>query len=293
MKSQRAWDILERAKVLGLERSIAGSVTVFRSPARMSLCESRFGIREMKLLMKPISSQLGAYTLISTTGVLKREPDTIMNRPWGSEIVFEGVNNIFLWINIATPRALVLNAEWKVCPTQFFRSLTWSAMVRWVSCKNATPTFNFFRWENIRALLIGPFKPLTFQLIHRVEDTLTSALLSFVSSDMCLEREEEEGVESTPHSRKAAVRQQLIQNNSHTKCTKIPFGSIKTCFNTEWTKSSCVNNQTHPNSKNNIKISNVCLQNIGRPLVPYWILNLPGMHRVLTKPLTCERALTF
>ena len=81
MNSKRTFDILERAKVLGLERSIAGSVTVFKSPAKMSLCEFRFGMREVRLLIKLTSSQFGAYMLTSTTGVLKRDPDTITNRP--------------------------------------------------------------------------------------------------------------------------------------------------------------------------------------------------------------------
>ena len=71
------WSVL----VLGLERPIAGSVTVFKSPAKMSLYEFRFGMREVSLLIKLTSSQFGAYTLTSTTGVLKRDPDTITNRP--------------------------------------------------------------------------------------------------------------------------------------------------------------------------------------------------------------------
>ena len=74
-------------KVLGLERSKAKSITVLKSPAKINLCESRFGKREVSLFMKLTSSQFGAYTLASITGVLKSDPDTIMNRPRGSEIV--------------------------------------------------------------------------------------------------------------------------------------------------------------------------------------------------------------
>lgn len=75
---------------------MAESITVLKSPARISQCEFKFRKREVSLFMKMTSSQFGAYMLAITTGVLKSDPDTITNRPWGSEIVWDGVNNIFL-----------------------------------------------------------------------------------------------------------------------------------------------------------------------------------------------------
>lgn len=97
---------------------------MLKSLARISLCEFKFGKREVSLFMKLTSSQFGVYMLASTTGVLNSDPDTITNHPWGSEIVWDGVNNIFVCIKIAAPRALMLKLEWKLCPTQFFLSLT-------------------------------------------------------------------------------------------------------------------------------------------------------------------------
>ncbi len=66
---------------------MAGSITVLKSPAKINPCEFRFGKREVSLFMKLTSSQFGAYILPSITGVLKSDPDTMTNRPWGSEIV--------------------------------------------------------------------------------------------------------------------------------------------------------------------------------------------------------------
>ena len=58
---------------------------------------------------------------------------------------------------------------------------------------------------------------------------------------MHYEREKGEGVRCAPHSKKVTDRQQLLWNDNQTNWAEIPFGSIQTPFNTEYTKVCCVN----------------------------------------------------
>jgi len=56
----KAWAILERDKDLGLEQSRDGSITQFISPPKIIRWEFKSGNREISLLIKLTSSQLGA-----------------------------------------------------------------------------------------------------------------------------------------------------------------------------------------------------------------------------------------
>ena len=49
----------------------------------------------MIFFIKPLSSQLGACTLTSITGVWESDPETIMDWPFGSEIGLGGHVSIF------------------------------------------------------------------------------------------------------------------------------------------------------------------------------------------------------
>ncbi len=98
-----------------------------------------------------------------------------------------GIRNTFrcikldLWIIIVAPLVLLLKWEWKICPTHGFLSLTWSAICKCVSCRNAISVFIFFRWAKMPARLFGPFIPLTFQLIKRMEDPPSFINVSHIS----------------------------------------------------------------------------------------------------------------
>jgi len=97
---------------------------------------------EMSLDVKQASSQLGTYIHASVTGVLKRDPVTIINRPYVSDMDSLRVNCIFLWINIAVPLDLLLNC--RIVPPMI--SLVSYSLLKPVSCKKAVSVFNFLRF---------------------------------------------------------------------------------------------------------------------------------------------------
>lgn len=62
------------AIIMELERSRVGCKTRFRSPPKIKLYVSRLGKSEKRSLKNGTLSQLGAYTLARTTGMLKSLP---------------------------------------------------------------------------------------------------------------------------------------------------------------------------------------------------------------------------
>ena len=57
------------------------------------------------------------------TGLWYREPETIMKRPFGSDMMFVALKSVFLWIMIALPRDLELKFELKIWSAHDFLSL--------------------------------------------------------------------------------------------------------------------------------------------------------------------------
>lgn len=163
MKEEKALAILEGESCLEEDLSSNGSIAQLRSPPKMSWWLFKSGREDITFATNASSSQLAAYKLTRVIATLLREPVTIMNRPWLSVIMLDGLNWTFLWNRIAAPRALVLKLEWKHWPTHNALNLWWSLVIRWVSCRKAISVFKCFKWDNILPLLTGLFSPLTFQ----------------------------------------------------------------------------------------------------------------------------------
>lgn len=123
-----------------------------KSPPRNSEWVSMSGMAENSLIKNWLSSQLGTYRYTRVTGLLKSSPDTITNWPLLSVSTLQTTKGMFLYIRIADPQLLALNHEGYTWPTQLRRILGISELQRWVSWRNAIPTF---KSERCKRTLLG------------------------------------------------------------------------------------------------------------------------------------------
>lgn len=120
------------------ERSRTESRQQLKSPPMIRQWLNNSG-REKKFFFSP-------YTFANASELFPHLPRTIIKRPLGSDTTLETEKETDLWMRIATPLAVLLSEEWYNCPTQPFRSLRWSDVLRCVSCRKEILAFKSLRW---------------------------------------------------------------------------------------------------------------------------------------------------